>query len=241
MSKKDTKKPDAKQEMALTKVDPPPLEATPMKWWKDENGKVRTELRKNGDIDGLLYAVGGVRDTELAASIIDGTANALAPFFKDVDALNLITQSLHDIQPKDVIESRLAAQATAMFTYAMRFMQRCGNADMVCHMESMANIAVKLSRVHLETIEALSRYRRGGEQKVIVQHNVVAGQAVVNHFQGGGGESKNQGGTPCTESAAPKPEPTEVSHVVGPQWPTDVAGCTAAKAPVRKRKPAKRE
>lgn len=54
--------------------------------------------------------------------------------------------------------------------------------------------AVKLLRLHNETIEALSKYRRGGDQKVTVTHqhvNLESGaQAVVagNLQVGGGGK-----------------------------------------------------
>jgi len=53
--------------------------------------------------------------------------------------------------------------------------------------------AIKLLRLHNETIEALSRYRRGGEQKVVVQHVNVnnGGQAIVGNVEArGGGKCK---------------------------------------------------
>jgi hypothetical protein len=51
---------------------------------------------------------------------------------------------------------------------------------------------------HNETIEALSRYRRGGEQQVVVQH-IADKIAVVNNFDstGGGGSQENKGASPC--------------------------------------------
>lgn len=57
--------------------------------------------------------------------------------------------------------------------------------------ETHMNYAIKLLRLHNETIETLSRYRRKGEQKVIVQHVNVndGGKAIVggNLGIGGGG------------------------------------------------------
>ena len=46
--------------------------------------------------------------------------------------------------------------------------------------------------------EALSRYRRGGEQRVVVQH-IADKIAVVNNFGGteGEGSHKNKGASPC--------------------------------------------
>ncbi len=55
------------------------------------------------------------------------------------------------------------------------------------------NRATKLMRLHNETVEALSKYRRKGEQKVTVIHknqqvNVNGGQAIVNEFNPGSGD-----------------------------------------------------
>lgn len=55
------------------------------------------------------------------------------------------------------------------------------------------NTATKLIRLHNETIDALCRYRRGGEQRVIVQHIQVndGGKAVVGGMiEGGWGNKK---------------------------------------------------
>lgn len=53
--------------------------------------------------------------------------------------------------------------------------------DLITKVEFYMKSALKLLRLHNETLEAVSRYRRGGEQKVIVQHvNVNNGsQAIV--------------------------------------------------------------
>jgi hypothetical protein len=55
------------------------------------------------------------------------------------------------------------------------------------------NRATKLMRLHNETLEALNRHRRKGEQKVVVQHVNVnnGGQAVVaGEIAGGGSHGK---------------------------------------------------
>lgn len=62
-------------------------------------------------------------------------------------------------------------------------------------MSAYGNIAIKYMRLHNETIEALGRYRRGGEQRVTVVH-VAEKMAVVNNY-GGGGMPQNQGDKPC--------------------------------------------
>ena len=48
--------------------------------------------------------------------------------------------------------------------------------------------ALKLIRLHTETVEAINRYKRKGEQKVIVQHVHVepGGQAIVGAIEARG-------------------------------------------------------
>ena len=103
------------------------------------------------------------------------------------DSFNVVLQSVHDMQPKDAIEARLAVQASALFSHGLANLRRAETADMMCHADHYANKAIKLLRLHNETIEALNRYRRGGEQKVTVTHAVITEKAIVNNFNGGGG------------------------------------------------------
>ena len=58
------------------------------------------------------------------------------------------------------------------------------------HIDDCMNRTAKLSRLYNETLETLMRYRRKGEQKVVVQHVQVndGGKAIVTgDFQTGGG------------------------------------------------------
>ena len=83
----------------------------------------------------------------------------------------------------------------------MKYLHRAENTDMIPQTEFCLKNAVKLLRLHNETVEALSKYRRGGEQRVLVQHvNVEGGaQAIVNNgsMTGGGVKHKNGEVTPC--------------------------------------------
>ena len=55
---------------------------------------------------------------------------------------------------------------------------------MICQIEFNMKCAIKLLRLHNETTEALARYRRKGEQKVVVQHVNVndGGKAIVGNM-----------------------------------------------------------
>ena len=58
------------------------------------------------------------------------------------------------------------------------------NNSMMCQIEFNMKCAIKLLRLHNETTEALARYRRKGEQKVVVQHVNVndGGKAIVGNM-----------------------------------------------------------
>lgn len=232
------KKKKQKKNNVPVKFTPPKLESTPLKFCKDDQSRSVTVIgQKSTDQpqeEDLLAKrckeLVGVKDAELAENILFKGAQAIESILSPEESRNIIAQSLHNFEPKDAVEARLVVQATVAQTYGMKCMKRSGEADMLCHIEAMANLGVKLMRVHNETVETLNRYRRGGEQKVTVTHAVVAGQAIVNNFNGVGVPPENKGRTPCSEDyAMQKPEQTTITNVVSPQWPENQnADCTEA-------------
>jgi len=97
------------------------------------------------------------------------------------------------------VEARLTAQAAVLYANGMRYLARAEQAELLDHSEHFLRHATKLLRLHNETTDALSRYRRRGEQRVVVQHQyvqvneggsaLVAGQFV--HGSGEGERTKN--------------------------------------------------
>ena len=141
------------------------------------------------------------------------------------------------MKPRDAVEAKLAAQMAVLHVYAIKSIKRSGDADMLCHIEAMANLGIKLMRVHNETIETLNRYRRGGEQKVTVTHAVLANQAVVNNNYGEGVSPQNKGVTPCPqENAEQKQEQIDISPADNPPCPMDDAVSMEEKVKARKLK-----
>lgn len=221
-------------------------ESTPLKYFKDENGeKVRLVGSHPGEdasenaIDDLantrLKEIVGVKDTELANSIFYRASRALEVPHPDQNE-NIVLQTLHNLKPKDVIESRLIVQETVLHSELMKVLYFLSDSENAWGAELYLNMLTKLTRLHNETVETLSRYRRGGAQTVNVQHAIVDNRAVVNNF-GVGGIIENKGDKPCIESAELKREPTTIDHAVCPQWLTGVVGSTgeSAAAPQRKR------
>jgi hypothetical protein len=186
-------------------VEAPQVESTPLKFWKKEGDKhlsVSISPHKDGkpaDFIETLKSIIGVKDTELASQILSDGIIVLKPTCDEKFAYNVVLQTLHDLQPRDPVEARFAVQASALFSHGMANLRKSESADLILHSEHYANKAIKLLRLHNETIEALNRYRRGGEQKVTVTHAVITDKAIVNNFNGvEGGTSKNEGESPCS-------------------------------------------
>lgn len=176
----------------------PETESTPVKFWKNEgdehlNVAVAPNMEgSSADYMETLKSVIGVKDTELAAQILTDGIVALKTTCGEKEAYNVVLQTLHDLQPKDAIEARLAVQASALFSHGMLNLTKAGTTDRMCHADHYSNRAIKLLRLHNETVECLSRYRRKGESKVVVQHVTVNdnGKAIVAGVFDGVGDNQ---------------------------------------------------
>jgi len=204
--------------------------------------KIPDVIASDGDnaecMDSLKEIV-GVNGPELACQIVISGVDAIKTVTSESDSLDVIQQSLQDLKPKDSIEARLAVQASVLFAQGLSNLSKSEAADRINQAEYYTNKGIKLLRLHNETIEALSKYRRGGEQKVTVTHAIVAGQ-VVNNFNAVGASTKNEGRSPCSEqNAEQKQEPMNTNHVGNQQCPMESAGFTGEDAQVQKQKKAK--
>lgn len=178
------------------------VESTPLKLLKGDGIVLDPHL----SWEDAHKQITGTKDFEVAHNIVNSGAAAILglvengePMFEQaVTCLNVILQNLHDFQPKDAIEASLVTKAAALFQHGMDRLSKLASSENVRNSEAQANMAIKLLRCHNETIEALSRYRRGGEQRVVVQH-IAEKIAVVNNFgdMGGGGSQENRGASPC--------------------------------------------
>lgn len=227
-----------KEESKQVPAEAPKLESTPIKFWK-QDGKEGVDVVVAGE-DGeqaymeTLKSVIGVKDRELSCHILSEGIAALKPTCPEHYAYNVALQTLNDLQPKDAIEARLAVQASVLFSHGMSNLTKAATTDVLCHADHYSNRAIKLLRLHNETIEALNRYRRGGEQKVTVTHAVITEKAIVNNFNGVGGvPTKNEGESPCSsQNAEQNQEPIAINHVANPQCPTEDVVFTEGNQPV---------
>jgi hypothetical protein len=133
-------------------------------------------------------------ENELLSLIMSSGAGALSKI--DVEfSMNATAQAIAEYKPNNVTEARLVAQAQALYSQGMDLLYYATKQEWLPKEEFYLKNATKLIRLHNETVQALDKLRRGGEQLVIVQHvNVEGGaQAIVNNgnMNAGGGKEKN--------------------------------------------------
>ncbi len=104
---------------------------------------------------------------------------------------NGITSALNALKPQDEIEGMLIGRLVALHFQSMEYLGWASNNDSTPEQRDCnINRATKLSRLYNESLESLMRYRRKGEQKVIVQHINMQGDAkavITANLMGGGG------------------------------------------------------
>lgn len=98
----------------------------------------------------------------------------------DEEALNFLLSIVKAVKPRDELEAMLGVQMAATHRLAMLFAKRVEIADCVPELDSVERTLNKLLRSFTTQLEALKRYRAGGEQTVNVSVSE-GGQAIVGH------------------------------------------------------------
>jgi len=118
----------------------------------------------------------------------------------DETELNAGLAAISGIAPENEIEAMLAVQMVGTHEVAIQMLNKAKQADTTDQLERYGALATKLLRTYTGQVEALSKLRRGGSQKVTVEHVHVydGGQAIVGNVttqgtlprKGGGGRSE---------------------------------------------------
>ena len=69
------------------------------------------------------------------------------------------------IEPRDQVEAMLAAQMAAVHMASMKLARRLSHTETIPQQDSASNAFNKLTRTFATQMEALKRYRSGGEQR----------------------------------------------------------------------------
>ena len=146
----------------------------------------------------LLMEAIGTTDLDFLCGLLEQLANAGSQGRKvDERRLNFMLSVVRGVKPKDEVEAMLAAQMAAVHMATMTFARRLAHVDNIPQQDSAERAFNKLARTFTVQVEALKRYRTGGEQKVTVEHVHVhhGGQAIVGNVSHGGRGSKIKRGS----------------------------------------------
>lgn len=148
----------------------------------------------------LLAATGAINTSvglQFMASLSKTLAQGKVKGKELANQLNSLAQAMQALAPQDEYEGQLVAQLVVLHEHAMDWLGRAIRTERVDFANVYLNGASKLLTRHHETLEALLKYRRRGEQRVHVEHVHVhdGGQAIVgNVMTGGGMNQKNAEG-----------------------------------------------
>ena len=105
----------------------------------------------------------------------------------DQRGINFMLSVVQGIGPQDEVEAMLATQMAAVHMATMTFARRLAHVESIPQQDSAERAFNKLARTFTAQVEALKRYRTGGQQKVTVEHVHVhaGGQAIVGSDRAG--------------------------------------------------------
>jgi hypothetical protein len=173
---------------------------------KGKTGNVKIKFLEDDPLLKLtkLAEAMGTADPDLQDLLLNQMVNVFSGLnrsdginYEAVDrCYNIALAILHGIQPRDEIEALLSVQMIGVHNLAMEAMRRAMITNQTfIGVEANVNHAIKLTRTFAAQVDALKRYRTGGQQKVTVEHVYVGegGQAAIvgQVNMGGRGNLKN--------------------------------------------------
>lgn len=177
---------------------------------KEEGESARVEPVYLNDLDSdearrefqeRICEITGAIDHEVGFNLLTKACDALTKSSDSIETsvrtLNAITKAMYSMQPLDEIEGQLISQLVVLHEHCMSWLGRARRTDRVDFANTYLNGASKLMTRHQEALAALIKYRRGGQQRVYVEHVHVhgGGQAIVGNVGTEGGlNRKNEEG-----------------------------------------------
>ena len=141
----------------------------------------KQEVVQAGGIDSLIQSTCGCNQQDVSRDLYVKCVQACSGGSEDVDLTKEMPTILHaigEMAPQDVVESALITSFWALHSQGMKMLSS-GSYDV------NANLATKLFRTSHETLDALLKWRRRGEQRIVILHVNVEG-SVGNLVAGGG-------------------------------------------------------
>ncbi|MDP4027294.1 hypothetical protein Q8W71_32550 [Methylobacterium sp. NEAU 140] len=140
-------------------------------------------------------AFGTRSDTVALGRLVELTGLVRESNGRPSSEFNTMLAAVDALRPENDTEGMLAVRMAATHHVAMENLQRSARASTLELMEAHGNLANKLLRTYAAQIEALAKLRRGGSQKVTVEHVHVyeGGQAIVGNVETGARSAPGRG------------------------------------------------
>ncbi len=189
-AKTKTKKQNLKKRVVKKSKDKPDVQ-------KEDNSLVLEKAEDGYEVMADVSGIFGISDAKLATLFIGQTLGTFRGYQSSEgynekklpgifdNAISLI----RGIAPRDEIENMLAIQMIGVHNMAMNAIRLAMISDQFGPAkETNVNQATKLLRTFIAQMDALKKYRTGGQQKVVVEHVHVneGGQAIVGNVTKGG-------------------------------------------------------
>jgi len=179
---------------------------------KTENGATQIiEGPRHSDRDGWraqLMAAFGTTSETVAHVEVERIAKALRQRDGKIDPaeLDTVIAIVSDQQPKNELEAMVICQMAVTHALAMRSLGNLNRSNEIQQQDSNALAVARLTKAFASQVDALAKLRRGGEQRVVVEHvHIHAGaQAIVGAVSHTGGPRaliENQGQPHATNDA----------------------------------------
>ena len=202
------RKPDTQGRDISKPYEPTPREREAVEAWRKGIPSPRLKVSRKDDITtiapdhqdlqtggALLMQALGTTNTDFFNGIIRHLTNVARQGSDLEGTLNFMLAVVKGLEPKDQVEAMLGAQMAAVHMATLTLACRLARTETIPQQDSAERAFNKLARTFAAQVEALKRYRTGGQQKVTVEHVTVneGGQAIVGSVtQGGRGGAKNK-------------------------------------------------
>lgn len=133
---------------------------------------------------GLLMEALGTADFDFYKGVMSQIIKAASHNGEvNEEEINFMLSVIKGIAPQDQLEAMLALQMAVIHITVMSFAPHFSLIETLPQQDSAERALNKLTRTFTTQLEAIKRYRTGGEQKVTVQHVSVGegGQAIVGN------------------------------------------------------------
>jgi hypothetical protein len=153
---------------------------------------------KHSDMDGWraqFLAAFGTSSEKVVSVELERTSSALRRNGKiDPAELDTVIAIVSGQRPRNELEAMIVCQMAVTHALTMRSFGNLNRSDSIQQQDSNSLTIARLTKAFASQVDALTKLRRGGQQRVIVEHVHVypGGQAIVGNVEGMGGGMRSK-------------------------------------------------